>query len=592
MYFANVIGLYLLSFILLLVLLYMIKAKPKEAIMPSLMFFSDDKKVKKYNSILKKLLIRTLFFLQLAFIILLALAAANPFIDIPIDAYSLNTVVVVDVSASMSTVEKNVPRIDLNKQDLINSIYGRVSIILAEENPVVLASNISASRAKAILTNIDSKDIPTRLDSSITFASEILGSERGNIIVYSDFVLNEEDDIVAAKKLAEANDKRVVFVSTGQIQQNAGFTSLNLYRGRAEAFVRNFADYKKTVDVRLDSEGNSETKRIDINPESVERISFNITPGKTELRIIPDDKLSVDNYLYLINPYKEDVDILLITSNKEETPVRLAIEANPQFKVQVTYPPVIPDLDFDVVILSDIDNNMLLPNTFRDLNKYKESGGKVVIMAQEGLADFNIGEITSLELGGTKTDETEICVDIVNRFTSRFGNIGCFSSTKRYYAITTDNSSVVLASTSGGDPVFILEDNLFYYGIIDEYSGFKDQINYPLFWDDLVNGLIGKESLSNFNYKAGDIVETGNSSDKKILDTIGFVELGSKEIAVNLLNRYESDIFRDSVLTDESELDSEFEKINMEVNIDKYLLIIASFIFLFELVYIKRRGDL
>ena len=590
MYFANITGLFLLSFLVALLILYLIKAKPKEVTMPSLLFFMSEKKVSKYNAWLKKLLLRILFILQALIIVALAFAAANPIINLPVDAYSLNSVVIIDVSASMGTVEKNVPRIDLGKQELLSNIKGTVSIILAEESPIVVANNISSSRAKAIITNLESKELPTRLDSAITLADELLGEERGNIIVYSDFILNKEDDVIAAKKLAEANDKRVKFINIGDKKINVGFINLNLQRGSAEAFIKNFGSSKQMVDVKLTNARKEDTTRLEIEPNSIERISFEIKSGETVLRIPKADSLLSDNTLYLLNPYESKTSILFITNSGKESPLIDAMRANPSFDVKVTVPPVIPDLTQDVVVVSDVDKNMLLPNTFRDINKYRTNGGKVIVAAQEDFDKLDFQDLLSFSIGNLVSGENEICVDVVNEYTSRISNPNCFTSTMRFYKTGTDNSSVVLASTVSGEGIFIMENGLFYYGIIDEMSGFKDQINYPLFWDDIINSLLGKENLANFNYRTGDIVVLGNSS--KILDKTGIIDIGNKEVAVNLVNSHESDIYRDSATLSSEDYKTDYEKLNLEVNLDQVLIILATIMLFIELIYIKRRGDL
>ena len=137
-----------------------------------------------------------------------------------------------------------------------------------------------------------------------------------------------------------------------------------------------------------------------------------------------------------------------------------------------------------------------------------------------------------------------------------------------------------------------MEDNLFYYGILDSYSGFKEQISYPLFWDGLINHMLGKESLSNFNFKTGDTILGENKSEKIVLDKAGIVDINGRKVAVNLLNDAESDIFRANNIAEAEEFKTKFEKVNLEVNLGQYLLWLAILIFAFELFYIKRRGDL
>ena len=596
MYLGNINGLYLLLFGVLLIILYLIKAKPKEITIPSLLFFSEGKKVDKYNnSILRKLLIRAILLLQLLFIILIALSAANPFVNIPMDAYSLNSVVIVDMSASMNTRDGTINRMDASKPELLKLVKGRTSIILAEDSPVVVATNISASRAKAIITNLEPKDLPTRIDSSILLASDILGEEKGNILVYSDFVLNKEDDLLAAKKIAEANDKRVILIQTGEKQPNLGFITLSLSRGKGEAVVKNFGKRSEVVDIRLkDGGSNKEPMRVEIAPYSVENINFEVTKGESTLELSRKDWMTVDDQVYIMNPYEDKVKVLFITNNKKGSPLLDALQSNSLLDVEVTMPPVVPDLKYDLVVISQIDTNLLLPNTFRDIAKYRDTGGKVIIVSQDNINSFNFQGLIDFEIGNLNQAGDEICVGIVNEFTSKISNPKCFTSVSKYYEINNiDESSVVIAMTKSGRPTFIIEEGLFYYGIIDSYSGFSEQINYPLFWNDLINFMLGRENLANFNFKTGDIFLSGvNNSNRYFFDEGGFVSIDGRKVAVNLLNSYESDIYRDSVVTGRAEFDTDYEQVNLDVNIDQLLILLGVIVLGFELYYIKRRGDL
>lgn len=595
MYFGSINGLYLLLFAVPLVILYLIKAKPKEIVLPSLLFFLGDKKVEKYNSILRKFLVRLLFFLQLLFIVVLALSSANLFVNIPMDAYSLNTVVIIDVSASMGAKDGTINRLDASKQELLDLVKGRVTVILAEENPVVVLVNVSSSKARALISNLQPKDLSTRIDSAILLANDILGGERGNIVVYSDFILNKEDDLLAAKKIVEANDKRLVLIQTGEKQSNLGFITLSLSRGKGEAVVKNFGEKNEVIDIKLMAGGDKkESKRVEIKPYSVERINFDIMKGDSTLELSRNDKLNSDNKLFIINPYDAKSNILFITNDQRNNLLLDALQSNSQFEVKVTVPPVIPDLEYDLIVVSKIDMNMLLPNTFKDIKKYKENGGKVIIASQDNINSLDFQGLVGFGIGSLTNKGGEICIDFVNEFTSRISNPRCFTSISKYHNINiADNSSLVFASTEEGIPALIMEENLFYYGIIDDSSGFKDQINYPLFWDDLINYMLGRENLANFNFKTGDVFLLGeNKSNKVILDEAGIFNIGNKRVAVNLLNERESDIFRDSAIMNKTEFEGKYEKVNLDVNLDQFLLLLAFLIFGFELYYIKKRGDL
>lgn len=606
MQFGTINGLYLLYFLVPFILLYLIKAKPMEITIPSLLFFAGDKTVKKYNSFLRKFLLRLLFFLQLAVILLLAFSAANPIITVPMDAYSQNSVVIIDNSASMSAKEAAVARIDSGKEALLKLVKGRISIILAEENPVVLAVNISSSKARALITNLGAKDTTARIDGAIILADNLLGKDKGSIIVYSDFLLAKEDDILSAKKLVEANDKKVILVTAGSPQKNLGFVELSLNKGKGEAFIKNFGDKNKVTDVNLlVDKKQQESKRIEITANSIEPVSFDIPKGEISLELSEKDSLTVDDKAYIINPYEPKINILFITNNKEDNPLLDALQANSQFKVDITLPPVIPDLNYNVVVIDDVNKEMLLPNTFRDIKKYKDKGGQVILASQEniekldfqGLLGFSFGQLVNNDVSN------DVSLAIINEDASIGENLNPPPQLSHYYTISACTPSSIIASAcslNGSNtctpitpevPLFIMEDNLFYYGIIDKYSGFKDQINYPLFWNDLISSMLGRENLAQFNFKTGDILINGGNTSS-FLDKTGIYEANGKKIAVNLLNEQESNIFRESTIKGKAEFEPKYEKINLDLNIDNYLLLAAIILLAFELFYIKRRGDL
>ena len=99
--FINILGLAALAALVPFILIYLIKPRARERVMPSLMFFVKDMKIAKQNAFLKHLLRNLLFFMQLFTIAALALTVASPFITVPYAATSQNTVVVLDTSASM-----------------------------------------------------------------------------------------------------------------------------------------------------------------------------------------------------------------------------------------------------------------------------------------------------------------------------------------------------------------------------------------------------------------------------------------------------------------------------------------------------------
>ena len=104
--FQRLVGLWALTAVAVFIILYFRRPKPQDKIIPSLMFIMQDNKRSKQYSFLQKLMTNLLFLLQLLSILGLALVAAAPFVKLKYDTTLENTVIILDVSASMQAKEK------------------------------------------------------------------------------------------------------------------------------------------------------------------------------------------------------------------------------------------------------------------------------------------------------------------------------------------------------------------------------------------------------------------------------------------------------------------------------------------------------
>ena len=107
--FQRPIGLWALTAVIIFIILYLRRPKPQEKVIPSLMFIINDKKKSRQYSFFQKLLANLLFLMQLLSIAGLASVAAAPFVKLNYDTTLENTVIILDVSASMQAKEKEFP---------------------------------------------------------------------------------------------------------------------------------------------------------------------------------------------------------------------------------------------------------------------------------------------------------------------------------------------------------------------------------------------------------------------------------------------------------------------------------------------------
>src|SRR3989344_662266 len=136
--FGNPAGIYALLTLIPLIILYLIRPKPKELVIPSLMFLLQDRGIAKRHTFLKTILRDLLFLLHLLALLGLAFSIAEPIFNIPYDSAAKSTVVVLDMSASMQTTEKGESRFERATDAARKAIKGETRAILAENTPQVV----------------------------------------------------------------------------------------------------------------------------------------------------------------------------------------------------------------------------------------------------------------------------------------------------------------------------------------------------------------------------------------------------------------------------------------------------------------------
>ena len=246
-----------------------------------------------------------------------------------------------------------------------------------------------------------------------------------------------------------------------------------------------------------------------------------------------------------------------------------------------------------------------MPGTFQDLSNYVKDGGKLIITAQDDLNEFDKSDLDIVNLKNLVQDTKRVCLDVVNEITKTLQD--CFSTVSQYFDAAADEDTNVIASILG-KPVLAVKEHfkgkIFYYGIIDQASDFKTLPSYPIFWNSLVNFMAEAEDIRDFNAKTGKVVtvnqqrvKTPSSSlttSRVILDEVGIYEFSGKKIAVNLLDEAESQVTQESVLEGESESAAVLKERSVKKNfsLSIFILLLVFLLLLFEVFYIKRRGDI
>jgi hypothetical protein len=183
-------------------------------------------------------------------------------------------------------------------------------------------------------------------------------------------------------------------------------------------------------------------------------------------------------------------------------------------------------------------------------------------------------------------------VKIFNYITKRFENEdgGCFTKLGEYFvSALKDDETLTLVEADDNSSIITITDKgdgkIVYYGILDEFSDFKSNENYPIFWDNVINFLMGSEDISVYNKRF-------DYKGSKMYDKIGVYDEGDIKVAVNLLNEKESEVFVDNNIEENEKrfiVKSGEKSFNFSLVIP--IMILTSILLLVELFYIKMRGD-
>jgi len=582
---ANTLGLYAFLSLIPLIIIYLRKPKPVEKVIPSLMFLIKNQKDTTKHSFFQKLLRNLVFLLQLLALSLMAFSIASPYIMTSETVTSQNSVIIIDASASSQTMVNGKTRFESSINIAKDYLEGKVSIIVVSESPETILEDGTKNQALSLLETIEPKDTRTNIESALYEAESLLGERKGRIVVISDFIVEDVNELLKAKRILSSKGIDVEFVSTWNNAKNIGIIDLEVNKYDIVAYVKNFDDDAE-ITAALVKDGNAlETKSKKITAQSTEIFNFETPTGLSEIRINSDDDFKLDNTVYISAPEKKQIDVLLITNAKTSYLMK-ALQSSKDVNLQITEPPIVQGIESnEVIIINDIDGNLILPGTVEEISKEVENGKSLIITAQDDLNQIDVLWILPVELD-EKANNTKACVKVINEFTKQFENNKCFAILKEYFKATPKNSTISIIEADDSSPLVALgkrgKGNIVYYGILDKQSDFKTQTSYPIFWNDLLNFLAETGDISNYNFRI---------HEKPLLDKVGIYDNGNK-IAVNLLDEYESDIARETIALDETGFVSGISEEKVVVNLDLYLIIFAILIMFFEIFYIKIRGDL
>lgn len=614
MEFANPLAAYALATSIPLIVLYFIKPKPRELKVPSLvLIFQLERKEDVFRSVLRRFVRDPLLLIQLATLALLTLAMLNPFFPALAEAAAEDVVLVIDASGSMQATDVAPSRFE-EAVALARGVVGgkdRVSIVLAENVPIVVLRDGSGERARDLLATLRPKSTPTNIGDAILLGKDLLaGRENKRIIVYSDFARGSGPEPALASKLASAEGVEVDFIQVGREGGNIGIVDIKRTREGSSVAVKSYAQGEEEVTLQLSSKDkvlNSEARRIKPSSREVFLLK-NLPGGVLTIDLRHDDPLPLDNRAYLVSPEPKEERVLIV-SESDDSYLRYALASIKGLKLDAAVPPVIPPFEnFDIVVLGEVGGTSILPGTFESLATYAERGGNVVVVASDRLQELAaLDPILPVALqDGSGRGKME--VRTVNELTLDLDLEGV--ATKYLLAKAKDGSINLATAGTDGSPVLAVwsrgKGKVAYFGIKPErsWSDFHLSPSFPILWVRITDWTRGTNLAENKNFMTGDLIPFGErvevktptetvTTDRLLLDEAGIYEFRGDTIASNLLDESESDIAPGSTVT-KGEVKETVERRRVEVKryMEDYILIVAAAFVLGELLFLRKRGEL
>ena len=630
-----------------IIILYLLKPKPRHLRFPSVMFILNAERSKRLRTFLKKIVRDPLLVIQILVISFLVAAIAQPyFFSQQEENVVENAVIVIDSSASMQSVDVAPSRFE-KAGEIAAGIIGKmnpestVGIVLAENVPIILGKGMDRDAARNALDSAFVADTPTNIGDALLFARNMLpaseAAKNRKIYVLSDFAQGEGADVRLAGKIVSQSNVSVDFIAVSGEGGNLGIVDAAAKRFITDKSrfsltftVRNYYPEDREVAAQVlidDSPLTTLKEKVAADSDKLFIYEGNASDQEHRLQVALNnaDSFAVDDKVYAFLPKVRKYKILLVTDETGDQYIRYALQSSRDVELKVAIPPVVPDFNgFDVVFIGEANNDFILPGTFRDLGIYVEAGGHAVFLASSQLPEMKDPELEKLlpvEIESlaslanregeriTALVDHEILSDVVPKGSTTFPSI----VVNKYVKCKAKEGSIVIANISDSPAIAYQmrgRGKSIFLGInpAPSWSNFYYSSTFPIFllqmmeWatrDETSLGVSGFRTGEYLPAVRGAIVKSPSgkslNSTNLILDETGFYELsrGSSAdyIAVNLANEKESNI---SSRTGVEAFDGSgyfAKKTMVELKNDLFPYVLAAVLALFfvELFYYKRR---
>lgn len=578
--FRNPLALLGLLSIVPLIIIYLIRPRPKEILFSSNIFLREGEAER--SAVLSRLISDPLFWIQLLVLCSLSVAAAGPY-TLEEGAASSHLVVVLDASASMeSSFGRAVSLIDPYLDN-----YEKISIVLAENIPIAALQEGSTAEARDTLARLKPKAVSADLSSAMILASNLLGPQGGNILVASDFISWTGDDPEATRKLLQAGGKvSIVFADSWLGGENIALVEGWNVAGPGyvnhTAQVHNFGP-ARTVPITITGPGGSSGQTANIPQDGDYYLSFTAYPGVNEISLGLQDAIAWDNHAYVYVPVLGEKRVLYLGDTR---PALAALRSLPNVRVETSG----DYSNFDLVVVA---RNASLDGK---LNRYIDGGGKVIFIG----SGLESPEYLPVRITGEAKGPASLWVRNQGFFESvHFDEIGIFS----YLEATPRRNSQTLVEANGV-PVFTywrLGKGTVIYNGLEADSDFYQRPEYPIFWYLMVNWITGVPDIDASNHKTGELKPLGETvavegpsgtitTANLLLDEVGIYRFQGEAVAANMYDSRESSLSRRSGVS-AGQFQGESRETLVENDLSNWVIALAALAILLELAIMRWRRE-
>ena len=582
--FSNPLALLGLLSIIPLIIVYLIRPRPKEISFSSTLFLREGEAQR--SAVLSRLISDPLFWVQLLVLCSLSVAAAGPFTT-ELGLSGSHLVVVLDGSASMQSSFSAAKGLI---EPYLDS-YERISIILAENTHVIVLQEGSSAEARDALGGLAPKAVTADLSGSMVQAANLLGQAGGNILVVSDFISWVGDSPEDTRRLLQADGRAsIVFADSYQGGDNAALVGGWDVPGAGyvnhTALVHNYGS-ARSVPITIEGPGGSSSQTANLPAQGDYYLSFTAFPGANKISMDLQDAVAWDNsaYVYVPNIGKKKVLYL-----GDDGPALSALRSLPNVLVETSA---------DSADYGDFDLIVAGKNASQDgkLNRYIDAGGAVIYIAS---ANKESPEYLPVRIAGQAQGPANLWVrDQGFAEGVHFEEIGLFS----FPEATPRRRSMTLIEANGV-PVLsywrLGKGTVIYSGLEDD-SDFYQRPEYPIFWYQMVNWITGVPDISQSNRKTGELIPLGEetvvqtpsgviTTTSLMLDEVGMYRFRGESLAANMYDPKESSLRRTGSVSS-GEFAGASRETLVEKDISNWFIALAALAILMELAIMRWRRE-